>query len=49
VPEVTITEDNSSDIPEWHKNILAERLEEYKKNPGKGANWDDFEKELDNI
>jgi hypothetical protein len=48
VPEVTVKEENMDDIPEWHKNILNERMEEYKKNPAKGTNWDDFEKELDN-
>ncbi len=32
------------DIPDWHKNIVRERLEEYRKNPGEGL---DFDKAMD--
>ena len=47
IPEVTIKEETSEDIPSWHKKILDERLAEHRSNPNAGTNWDDFEKELD--
>ncbi len=37
-------------IPEWHKDLLEERLESYKKNPGSIKDFkqviDDFKKSL---
>ena len=27
-------------IPEWHKNLVTERLEDYKKNPGDVMDFD---------
>jgi hypothetical protein len=37
-------------IPEWHKTLVTERIEDYKKNPGDvmdlDAAMDDIEKEL---
>lgn len=37
-------------IPEWHKNIVRERLTEYKKDPGQAMDFDaamdDIEKAL---
>lgn len=39
-----------SDITEWHKDIVKQRLEEYRKNPGSSMDFDsamaDIEKEL---
>lgn len=32
-------EPNRIDIPEWHKKILDERLEDYKKNPANNADF----------
>ena len=49
IPGVTVEENKTAETPEWHKSILEERMEEYKKNPGKGEDWDDFKKELDKI
>ena len=34
-------------IPEWHKEIVRERLEDYKKNPGNSLNWDVVQKEIE--
>ncbi|MFT6867693.1 MAG: hypothetical protein ACJA08_002537 [Cyclobacteriaceae bacterium] len=34
------------EVPEWHKNIVRERLEHYKSNPN---DVKDFEKALDEI
>lgn len=35
------------DVPEWHKAIVAESLEEYKKNPGLAQDFDEAMDELD--
>ncbi len=34
-------------IPEWHKDIVRERISEAKKHPEKMLTWDDVMKELD--
>lgn len=38
------------DIPEWHKDLVRQRLGDYKKNPGSAMDFDsamdDIEKEL---
>ncbi len=38
------------DIPEWHKDLVKQRLDDYKKNPGSALDFDsamdDIEKEL---
>ena len=37
-------------VPEWHKDLVLKRLEEYRKNPGSAMDFDaamdDIEKEL---
>ena len=49
IPEVTIKEEVSEDIPNWQKKILDERLAKHRTDPKGGTSWDDFEKELDAI
>ena len=39
-------EQNELDIPDWHKNIVRERLNDYAKNP---ENTIDFDKAMDDI
>jgi hypothetical protein len=38
------------DIPEWHQDLVRQRLDDYKKNPGSAMDFDsaldDIEKEL---
>jgi hypothetical protein len=34
------------DIPDWHKDIINERLENYKKNPEEYRDWEDVQKEI---
>jgi hypothetical protein len=34
------------EIPEWHKNIVRERVTEYRRNPGQGL---DFDSAIDDI
>lgn len=36
----------SMDIPEWHKAIIDQRLENYKKNPESYRDWEDVQKEI---
>ena len=40
--------DDVSDFesPDWHQEIVAERFEEYRKNPTQGESWDDLQKRL---
>jgi putative addiction module component (TIGR02574 family) len=33
-------------VPDWHKEILNERLASYRANPGKAKSWDEFEPDL---
>lgn len=33
-------------VPEWHREILAERLAAHRADDGNGREWDEFEKEL---
>jgi hypothetical protein len=34
-------EQEVDDIPEWHKNLVRERLSDYEKNPGLALDFDD--------
>lgn len=33
-------------VPDWHREILAERLAAYDANPDEGKSWEEFEEEL---
>ena len=33
-------------VPDWHREVLAERLAALNKNPDEGKSWDDFDREL---
>lgn len=35
------------DIPNWHKEILDQRLEELKNNPEGGESWEKVKKEIE--
>ncbi len=43
-------EQEDINVPEWHKDLVLKRLEDYKKNPGSAMDFDaamvDIEKEL---
>lgn len=36
----------SADIPDWHKTIIDQRMENYIKNPESYQDWDDVQKEI---
>ena len=36
----------SKDIPEWHKTIIDERMENYKEKPESYRDWDIVQKEI---
>ncbi len=42
--------DEAMDVPDWHKNLVRKRMDEYKKNPDVATDFDaamdDIEKEL---
>ncbi len=33
-------------VPNWHREVLAERLAALNESPDEGKNWDDFDREL---
>jgi putative addiction module component (TIGR02574 family) len=33
-------------VPDWHHQLLDERLAEYERNPDEGVPWEDFRTEL---
>ena len=35
-----------TDIPEWHKSILDERINNYTNNPDSFKSWEDVQKEI---
>ncbi len=35
-----------TNIPEWHKAIIDQRMENYRKNPDNYGDWDEVQKEL---
>lgn len=37
----------NDESPDWHSQVLSERLERYNAGTSKATSWDDFEKELD--
>ncbi len=36
----------STDIPEWHKAIIDQRMENYKERPESYRDWEDVQKEI---
>jgi putative addiction module component (TIGR02574 family) len=33
-------------VPDWHRELIAERLAAYDANPDEGKTWEEFEEEL---
>jgi len=33
-------------VPDWHKEVLAERLAAYQANPSEGKTWEEVEQEI---
>ena len=33
-------------VPDWHREVLAERMAAYDANPDQGKTWEEFEEEL---
>ncbi len=44
--KINLTEKELEEMPPWHKNVVKERLAEYKKNPGSAL---DFKSSMDEI
>lgn len=42
-----LAEDQYVEIPEWHREMLRERLARYEKYGMQGRPWEEFRKELD--
>ena len=39
----------SYEIPDWHKEIIQERLEEYEKNPQEVISWEDLKAKIEKM
>jgi hypothetical protein len=37
---------NNTDIPEWHKAIIDERMDNFKNNPESYRDWEEVQKEI---
>ena len=33
-------------VPEWHRQVLGERLADYRANPDQGRSWEELEADL---
>lgn len=39
----------SNEIPDWHKEIIEERLEEHERNPGKVISWEELKSKIEKM
>jgi hypothetical protein len=44
--QLPVSDSMEFESPDWHQQIVAERFEEYGKNPTKGESWDELQKRL---
>jgi hypothetical protein len=47
--EYDVSEEEQVAIPEWHREILDERMAKYAANGFEGRTWEEFEQELNKI
>ncbi len=47
--KITDIELELDDIPDWHKDVVRERLVEYEKNPGSALDFDDTLDEIEKL
>ena len=45
--EIEQEEKNAFEIPEWQKEIVRQRLKDYKNNPDNVLEWTDIQKEIE--
>jgi putative addiction module component (TIGR02574 family) len=45
--EVIAVQPDRVPVPEWHREILDERLAEFERDPAEGVTWEEFRAELD--
>jgi len=41
-----VERNENSDIPEWHKPVIDQRMNNYKENPDSYRDWDEVQKEI---
>lgn len=46
---VVLADQESYEIPEWHKTVLKERLEDYEKNPNNVISWEDLKTKIEKM
>ena len=38
---------DSADMPDWHKAVIDQRMDAYRKKPNSFRDWDELQKEID--
>jgi hypothetical protein len=45
--EIEQEEKETFEVPEWHKEIVRQRLKDYRENPDNVLDWEEVEKEIE--
>ncbi len=43
---MVLADQESYEIPEWHKQVIQERLEEYERNPDNVISWEELKSKI---
>ena len=46
---IVIADKQSYEIPDWHKSVIQERLEEYEQNPDNIISWEVLKSKIENM
>lgn len=46
---LVLADKQGSDIPDWHKKIVEERLEKYEKNPQNTISWENLKASVEKM
>ncbi len=44
-----VADKHRDEIPEWHKEIVMERIEEYEKNPSNVITWEELQAKIEKL
>jgi putative addiction module component (TIGR02574 family) len=46
---MVLADKQSYDIPDWHKDVLNERLEQYEQNPESAISWEELKAKIEKM
>jgi hypothetical protein len=46
---MVLADQESYEIPEWHKEIIQERLEDYERNPHNVVSWEELKSKIEKM